>query len=63
MIEETQGIKLGGTDTGKTFAALIDDIRKQGLGDKGILFWHTYNSKDSSDTIATADYHQLPKGF
>jgi len=59
-IEKTEGIKLDGTYTGKAFAALIDDVKRQDLADKVLLFWNTYNSRDFSDGIATADYHQLP---
>jgi len=34
-------IKLEGTYTGKTFAALIDDAKKSNLTDKIVLFWNT----------------------
>jgi D-cysteine desulfhydrase len=57
------GIKLEGTYTGKTFAALIDDARKSKLGNKVILFWNTYNSRDFSEAIAAIDYHKLPRSF
>ena len=56
-------IKLEGTYTGKTFAALIDDAKKSSLRDKVVLFWNTYNSRDFSETIAAIDYHQLPRCF
>jgi len=59
-VEKTEGIKLDGTYTGKAFAALIDDVKKQDLTDKVLLFWNTYNSRDFSDDIATVDYRQLP---
>jgi len=62
-MEKNEGIKLEGTYTGKAFAGLIDDVERQGLGDKVILFWNTYNSKDFSDVIATVDYRQLPQCF
>lgn len=62
-IEETEGINLEGTYTGKTFAALIDDAEKQNLRDKVVLFWNTYNSRSFSDVIDNVDYHQLPRSF
>ena len=62
-MEKSEGVKLDGTYTGKAFAALIDDAKKQDLRTKVILFWHTYNSRDFSDIINTVDYHQLPREF
>ena len=56
-------IKLDGTYTGKTFAALIDDAKKLNLRNKVILFWNTYNSVDFSEIIAAIDYHVLPQSF
>ncbi len=63
LMEETEGIKLDGTYTGKTFAALIDDAYKQNMKDKVVLFWNTLNSRDFSDAIQNMDYHQLPGTF
>ena len=63
LMERYSGIKLEGTYTGKTFAALIDDSQQSGLRDKVVLFWNTYNSLDFSKAIATIDYHQLPRSF
>jgi 1-aminocyclopropane-1-carboxylate deaminase/D-cysteine desulfhydrase-like pyridoxal-dependent ACC family enzyme len=57
------GIKLEGTYTGKAFAALVDDSKRQRLRDKVILFWNTHNSLDFSEAIATVDYHTLPRCF
>lgn len=62
-MEKNQGIKLEGTYTGKTLAALIDDVEKKDLRNKVVLFWNTYNSRDFSDVISTVDYHQLPRCF
>ena len=62
-MEKEEGFKLEGTYTGKTFAALIGDAKKQALQDKVVLFWNTYNSRDFSDAIANVDYHQLPQEF
>jgi D-cysteine desulfhydrase len=63
QIERKEGINLEGTYTGKAFAALIDNARKQDLRDKVVLFWNTYNSRDFSDVITNADYRQLPRCF
>jgi 1-aminocyclopropane-1-carboxylate deaminase/D-cysteine desulfhydrase-like pyridoxal-dependent ACC family enzyme len=63
LMKKHEGIKLDGTYTGKTLAALIDDAGKQGMRDKVVLFWNTYNSRDFSNAIATTDYHQLPQCF
>jgi D-cysteine desulfhydrase len=62
-MKNQEGIKLEGTYTGKTLAALIADVEKQNLNDKVILFWNTYNSRDFSDAMSTIDYHQLPRPF
>ena len=62
-MEKTEGIKLEGTYTGKTLAALIHDARKKYLRDKVVLFWNTCNSKDFSDVIANIDYQELPRCF
>jgi 1-aminocyclopropane-1-carboxylate deaminase/D-cysteine desulfhydrase-like pyridoxal-dependent ACC family enzyme len=61
--EKYAGIKLEGAYTGKAFAALMDDAKKSGLNDKVLLFWNTYNSRDFSQSIASIDYHQLPRCF
>ena len=63
LMEETEGIRLDGTYTGKTAAALIDDARKQILQDQVVLFWNTLNAQDFPDFIKDMDYHQLPKSF
>jgi len=62
-MDKTEGIKLDGTYTGKALAALVDDVKKQDLRDKVLLFWDTYNSRDFSNAITTIDYHQLPRCF
>ena len=62
-VKKNEGIKLDGTYTGKTFAALIDDAENQDLRDKVVLFWNTCNSRDFSDVIATVDYRRLPRCF
>jgi D-cysteine desulfhydrase len=62
-MEKSEGIKLDGTYTGKALTALIDDVKKQYLRNKVVLFWNTYNSKDFLDVISTVDYRQLPRCF
>jgi 1-aminocyclopropane-1-carboxylate deaminase/D-cysteine desulfhydrase-like pyridoxal-dependent ACC family enzyme len=63
LMNRYANIKLEGTYTGKTFAALIDDAKKSNLTDKIVLFWNTYNSRDFSESTAAIDYHQLPRRF
>ena len=62
-MKKNEGLKLEGTYTGKTFAALTNDAENQDLRDKVILFWNTHNSRDFSDVIANVDYHLLPRCF
>jgi 1-aminocyclopropane-1-carboxylate deaminase/D-cysteine desulfhydrase-like pyridoxal-dependent ACC family enzyme len=63
LLNEKENIKLESTYTGKTFAALLDFVKKNKtkLNDKTILFWNTYNSQDYSQIVAKMDYHNLPK--
>ncbi len=63
LVAENSSLRLEGTYTGKTFAALIADLRGGRLKDKTILFWNTHNSLDFSDEVARMDYHELPKAF
>jgi D-cysteine desulfhydrase len=62
-MREAEGIKLEGTYTGKTLAALIRDADDQSLRDEVVLFWNTYNSRDLSGAISGLDYQQLPRPF
>ena len=63
MAKEYEGIKLEGTYTGKTLAALVDDARQGRLQGRSVLFWNTLNSRDFSDTVSGLDYHDLPHRF
>jgi 1-aminocyclopropane-1-carboxylate deaminase/D-cysteine desulfhydrase-like pyridoxal-dependent ACC family enzyme len=63
LIEERESIKLDGTYTGKTMAALIHDAEDRELANKVVLFWNTLNSRDLSNGISAIDYHVLPKPF
>lgn len=62
-MRESEGIKLDGTYTGKAFAAIIEDSRKEDWRGKVVLFWNTLNSRDLSSAISTVDYRSLPQGF
>jgi D-cysteine desulfhydrase len=62
-MQELEGIKLDGTYTGKTVAAIIHDAENRRLSNKVVLFWNTLNPRDFSDVISTVDYHILPKSF
>jgi 1-aminocyclopropane-1-carboxylate deaminase/D-cysteine desulfhydrase-like pyridoxal-dependent ACC family enzyme len=63
LMRDCEGIKLDGTYTGKTLAALIHDATNGGLRGKAVLFWNTLNSRDFSDDISGLDYHDLPRPF
>ena len=62
-MKEMEEIKLDGTYTGKTLAALINDAQKGFLQDKVVLFWNTYNSRTFPDIINNYDHKKLPKCF
>jgi D-cysteine desulfhydrase len=63
LMKKTEGIKLDGTYTGKTLAALIADAKAGKLNDKVVLFWNTYNSVDFSTEIENMNYKDLPLKF
>ena len=63
LMKEYEGIKLDGTYTGKTMAAVVADAGKSLLKDKKVLFWNTLNSRDFSHYISNIDYHDLPREF
>jgi D-cysteine desulfhydrase len=63
LMRESEGIKLDGTYTGKTLAALRHDGKNGSLRDKTVLFWNTLNSRDFSDDTSDLDYHDLPRPF
>jgi 1-aminocyclopropane-1-carboxylate deaminase/D-cysteine desulfhydrase-like pyridoxal-dependent ACC family enzyme len=63
LMRKYEGIKLDGTYTGKTLAALSHDVRNGSLRGKTVLFWNTLNSRDFSDDISGLDYHDLPRPF
>lgn len=59
-VKECDGIKLDGTYTGKTMAAALDFIRRNGLERRPMLFWDTLNSVDLYPEVRDLDYHALP---
>ena len=62
-LEESEGVKLEGTYTGKALAGLYADAESGALADQTVLFWNTYNSVDQSDMIEGMDFHHLPEPF
>jgi len=63
LVEQSEGIVLDGTYTGKAMAALIGDLRTQDRKEEIILFWNTHNERNIRDIIKGVDYHQLPRHF
>lgn len=61
QVRDLDSIELECTYTGKTFAAMLEFIRVNGLGRRASLFWNTYNSADLYPDVAGADYHLLPE--
>ncbi|MFX1491392.1 MAG: 1-aminocyclopropane-1-carboxylate deaminase/D-cysteine desulfhydrase [Promethearchaeota archaeon] len=61
MALEFEQLHLDPTYTAKTFAGVIDYLRKGKQGP--ILYWHTLNSVDLSDVASQVDYHDLPSPF
>jgi D-cysteine desulfhydrase len=63
LARECDGITLEGTYTGKTFAAALDFMKRNGLEKRTALFWNTYNSADLGEPIRGVDYRDLPAGL
>ena len=59
LLEEIENIKLEPVYTGKTFAALLDFVKREGNGP--VLFWNTYNSIDFSVILKNFSTSALPK--
>jgi 1-aminocyclopropane-1-carboxylate deaminase/D-cysteine desulfhydrase-like pyridoxal-dependent ACC family enzyme len=57
------GLRLEGTYTGKTFAALLADLRAGQLDGKNVLFWNTYNSVPLAVPAKADNYRDLPPFF
>jgi D-cysteine desulfhydrase len=62
IINKTENIFLETTYTGKTLAALLDQV-KAAETKEPILFWNTYNSVDLSSVANQVQYQQLPPEF
>ena len=56
-------VSLENTYTGKTAAALLQDVHSGKLDNQTVLYWNTLNSREFSDQIKDIDYHQLPDEF
>jgi D-cysteine desulfhydrase len=63
VLRKSGGIRLEGTYTGKTMAALLDQVRTYDTKNEVIMFWNTHNARDFSHAIKGIDYHQLPRCF
>ncbi len=61
LLDETEGIRLDGTYTGKALAALLCDARSGALAGQTVLFWNTYNSRPFWESMPPIDYHSLPR--
>jgi 1-aminocyclopropane-1-carboxylate deaminase/D-cysteine desulfhydrase-like pyridoxal-dependent ACC family enzyme len=60
---DTEGIKLDGTYTGKTFAALLHDVETKDIKNKVIVFWDSFCSGSFDDIVSKIPYTALPKEF
>jgi D-cysteine desulfhydrase len=61
---DLEDMTLDTTYTAKTMAAMMDYVKTQGIGDKNILFWHTFNTRDLSPYLDEKATHQnLPPSF
>ncbi len=60
---ESDNLQLDEMFSANPFAALLADGGAGQLRNKTVLWWNSYNSRDFSSQIASADYHQLPKYF
>lgn len=63
LVQETEGIPLEGTYTGKTVAALLADAQAGLLDKKTVLFWNTCDPHDLTAATQHVDYRALPKPF
>jgi hypothetical protein len=61
--QETENLQLDEMFTANSFAALLADGEAGLLGDKVVLWWNSYSSRDFSSEIDSADYRKLPKYF
>jgi hypothetical protein len=63
LAKELANLQLDEMFTANAFAALLADGASGTLQDKTVLWWNSYNSRDFSTQIASADYRKLPRYF
>jgi len=64
LLNDTEGIILAGTYSGKACAALLDDVKKGKIKkDDTVLFWNTYCAESFEDITKNIDYKNLPPCF
>jgi D-cysteine desulfhydrase len=63
LLQETEGVSLETTYTGKAMAALLTDARANKLQKGFALFWNSYNSQPYPLASKNADWTSLPKAF
>jgi D-cysteine desulfhydrase len=62
FLRQREGLRLDGSYSGKTFAALMADARAGQLGTAPVLFWDTYNSRPLPE-LPSDGYAVLPPAF
>lgn len=62
-LDAAAGIRLEGTYTGKTLAALLADCAEAKPASRPVLFWNTANQQDLAPLIQNLDYKKLPKNL
>ena len=62
FLRRHEGLRLDGSYSGKTFAALMADAKAGRLGSEPVLFWDTYNSRPLP-ALSGDGYAVLPSGF
>lgn len=60
ILDKAETIKLDGTYSGKTFAALLHDLEAKNRRGDVILFWDTFCSGKFADITSLVDYKDLP---
>lgn len=57
---ERAGLRLDDTYTAKTFAAVLDFIRRKARAHETVLYFHTYHASVVAPPVGSADYRALP---
>jgi D-cysteine desulfhydrase len=63
LINTVEGIKLDGTYTGKTCAAMLRDLMLCKLRNKVVLFWDSFCDRDYTEITSMINYKQLPSAY